>query len=278
MAVISKPTTQQNAGFSLVEVMIAIAIVAVLSLTSAIIFGNINRMAAQPEARASTESVGLLAKLILTNGNLCDNALRQAGNNGAGAHPSVGAFPLTIDHIQMYDPKNPSALDLPAITTNDPVGPHLKISLIQFVEASTVTRTTVKIAANLYNVYFGYVTITFASIDDAPGVNSGKTLAQGVPQPVRIPVSIAVDSVKRTLDYCYNSASYQNVCEQIGGTYDTTTNFCIKTMVQRFANTTCQYAPGDCPSITYPRYPTKAVQSFGPDGKPNCGCVPIRPH
>jgi prepilin-type N-terminal cleavage/methylation domain-containing protein len=284
-------------GFTLIEVMIGIGIVAVLGLSVGIIFGNINRLAAKPEAILSAQVVRQMASLILRNSNLCDHALRAAGVSGSGAslvmqsgtYPvppsppppataSTGAF-VHVDHIQFYDPAQPSR-DAPAITTGMRVGQNMYIKSIDFYETTPgLNRSNANANGIVYNVFNGFIQITFGEGVKAPATSfsAGKQLSGGVVAPERIPIVLAARQGGNNIDFCYGNASFSDVCNDVGGHVDATTGNCASTINNRFQNIHCPPSPAPpCGSTVFPKVGVYGITSInGVTGQPACDCIVV---
>jgi prepilin-type N-terminal cleavage/methylation domain-containing protein len=279
-------------GFTLIEVMISVGIVAVLGLSIGIVFGNINHMAAKPEAIVSAAVIQQTATLIFKNSNLCDNSLRPAGANGAGAHVPVtvtGAptgTTATIDHIEYYDPYMKPVYDDVAISAHlgDPLNPPTRVGQNMYVSSITFQeqipgqgRSKTYIGGTQYDVYAGYIKISFAPGATPPATppSADMALAGGVAAPVIIPLNIAVNHATNQIDYCAGNASYSDICNQAGGVLDGQGN-CSKTVNNYFDLYKCPPSPPpfDCNAgLSYPWVGVWLVHQFNTStGAPECGC------
>ena len=213
----------KNSGFTLMEVVVSIGVVAVMSLSVSLVFGNITRLAQKPEAVTSAKNISHAVRLVLANANLCDNALRPLGQNGAtGQHVAmtvgVGGATASIGQIQLYDPNVPGR-DNKLVAAGDSVDANLFLDRIDFIEGSPGNgRSTLELGGITYDNYSGFIQLTFLPKGDTSGVISGRRMVGGGPKPEKIPVVLSVNRTTGRIDYCYGNASYRDVCEAISGT------------------------------------------------------------
>lgn len=260
---LKKVTVKTEHGFTLVEVMVAAAILATIALTFGAVFFQVNRQSSKSESLAVAENTIKAVQAIFANRDLCDNALRFSGGK-IGFSSSPGAK-VPINQIMFYSWSGSPTV---AFTKGQKLSPNVTLEDISFQEQQFgVGESVLEIESGFYkgkyNIFSGYVTLTFSSPKNS----------DPAPPPRNLPLVVAVGQTSGTIDFCYNNLAQMSLCEKSGGTYTTkgecdhTIDYNLRTQFCDSTNTNCTSVAG-CQNFI-------VIDGFTAKGLPRCRCEVI---
>lgn len=257
---------KRNAGFTLIEVMIGVAILGAVALTFGSVFFQIHKQSAKAEAFMVADNTAKAVQAIFSNRDLCDNALRNSSGGKVVFDPATQ--PVSVGRIMYTSALNPGQSTI-GFTEKQKITPNVTLFSISFAEQKQgFGQSQILVNSVNYNVYTGYVTLTFAGPNDA--ATAGKSLPQR-----QIPLVVAVDPNSKTIEYCFLNLSLIQLCQQAGGQIDTATGRCTNTVYQKVVNQTCGPSNSTACPGTAGCFDAYIVDGFKADGSPNCICQEV---
>jgi prepilin-type N-terminal cleavage/methylation domain-containing protein len=249
-----------KAGFSLVEVMVAVAITSIVGAMIATMMSHMGNVASFYSTKEDYDSIYRAAQLLLLNEQTCKYALKNASGVVATFSPSATKTPLdTIFIANVTSPSTGTNL----IKVGEKFHSRLSIRSIDIQEHSpgngrgTVVITDASGVATQRNTFLVDLNITADNISGGPAI---------AVKP--IPLTIVVDGSNNIID-CYAQSSSAAICAVLHAQLNPATGQCV--------------IP-DCPGASPPPCPTPPVAgavcvaptyflAFTTTGVPTCQCV-----
>lgn len=259
-----------KAGFSLIEVMVAVAITSIVGAMIVTLMGNMGNMSAFYSAKEDYDAVYRTTQLLLLNEKLCENAFRN--NNGASIADFDPAIPKN-DVEAIYVSNGVPLSGTKFIKKNEKFGPDngpnagvkLRITDIYFTEPSVNARGSMLYpngAGNPPKTLTTYIVNLNVKVENL----SGGPAIQIKP----IPLTIALDGPgKQPIKTCYANASNAAVCAALHADINAAGQCVIPECSASMA------APPPCP---VPAGSTSCVGqvyflAYTSDNFPTCRCV-----
>jgi prepilin-type N-terminal cleavage/methylation domain-containing protein len=289
------PGERNQKGFTLMEVMVAIAVLTLVSAGIVTLISQMGTVATFYSAKQDYDAVYRSAQLLVVNDVTCKSAFLKAGAvikfNPAGAGPwlPVSTRPqFPIDQIVMVDPLGA----LPPVTMFQ-VGKNpstrigvAKMYLWEALDAGGLPAgrgfVTLPLGAGFqaYRSYSAELNIAVSNVFD-PTTNTVIDTRNGrTPIAIKpVPLTVVVDASDQIIS-CFSQTSTSAICEKLGQTVDPLTGQCK--LPECWAG---MASPPACPTIADPSTGTVSCSNpyyflafqNNPSGstpsQPSCQCV-----
>lgn len=282
---------KRSPGFSVISVLVATAIVSIALSGVLFVVDLIATTVARNNAEDAIEAAVRTVQGIVTNRDLCNNALRGAnGSDKIEFNPvGCGVTEVNVNRILLQKTDDGSRATM-VLNTGGNVGFGFRVSRMFIREKVPCEgRGTINVENGSYRTYAAELVMEFTG--DGSRRTLGGVRSRAVP--INIVTAPGPDSALGTpddvIDRCYQDTSTQHLCEQLGGSYEPQGG--CRAILQA-TDIDCQFQlagkPGeDCPPAPDPATNVRCqnfyyVVGFGdvtnatrPNARPICKCQRI---
>ncbi len=257
--------TKKNRGVSMISMLFAMAITGVLIVAVMLIVDQVTRAIARNNANDLVEVAVRTIQGIVTNKDLCDNALRGAGPN---AKLNFNGGPdIPVDRIYAQTSADIVAGRNTLVLRNGSnIGAGYRVEEMVFGKRPGDVGQPLTVGGVAYTTYAGQIRIR---------ITGGGSMRDRF-----IPYNAVVNDAGNSIDRCYQDSSVQFMCEQLGGSWDAAAGQCTRLLnkIQTDCRVVLGPNPPSCPLGDPPA--TKCtklffISGFNPDGTPQCNCQKV---
>lgn len=215
---------RRSPGFSVISVLVATAIVSIALSGVLFVVDLIATTVARNNAEDAIEAAVRTVQGIVTNRDLCNNALRGANGSDKIEFFPVGCgvteVPFSRLLLQKTDDGSRATM---VLNTGGNIGFGFRVSRMAIREKVPCEgRGTINVEGGSYRTYAAELVLEFTG--DGSRRTLGGMRARTVP--INIVTAPGPDNALNTpddvIDRCYQDTSTQHLCEQLGGSYEPT--------------------------------------------------------